>query len=183
VVSAYVEHDSCAGWHFAYTQREQQAVAALISSTRSLRRAILVAWFDAVDPSLEGYHPAVELDLIIADVNGWARFATGERDEGHPVELLTVAEHGAATSPVRLGKAMYANRPFVAAERIRAAGAEYVRTGRRPESVSWQRRVGLVPEGPFGRRLVAENDLPPLLDWSYPQQAQPWTYDPPPQSM
>ncbi|MPZ82536.1 MAG: hypothetical protein GEV28_19890 [Actinophytocola sp.] len=183
VVSAYLEYDSCAGWYFGYTRREQQAIADLVSTTTSLGRAILFVWFDAVDPYLEGRHPAVSLDLIITGDTGWARFTTDERADGAPVTLLTVDEHNLSPSRVRLGREIYTDRPFLPADRIRGAGAEYVSTGHLPESVSWQRRAMMVPQGPFGKRLVAEEDLPPKLDWSYPKQAQPWAYDPPPLPM
>lgn len=180
VVSAYLEHGSSEAWHFAYTSEQQEQIATVISKDPSLRRAIVVAWYDAVDPYREGYHPAVELDLIITGAAGWGRFATGEREDGHPVMLLTVDENSASPTAVRLGRELYADRPFLPAERVRAAGAQYVRTGHRPDSVRWQRRTGVVPRGPFGRQLVAEEDLPPRLDWSYPQKARPWASDPPP---
>jgi hypothetical protein len=182
VVSAYLEHGSCAGWYFGYTRQEQRAIADLIGTTTSLGRAILFVWFDAVDPHLEGRQPAVSLDLIMTGDTGWARFTTGERVDGVPVTLLTVDEHDPAPSRVRLGREIYSDRLFLPADRIREAGAEYVSTGDLPESVTWQRRATIVPQGPFGKRLVAEEDLPPKLDWSYPKQAQPWAYDPPPLS-
>jgi hypothetical protein len=31
--------------------------------------------------------------------------------------------------------------------------------------VAWQRRIGLVAQGPFRRRLVPEAELPPRLEW------------------
>ncbi len=113
VVSAYLEYDSCAGWHFGYTQQEQQAIADLISTTALLGRAILFVWFDAVDPYLEGREPAVSLDLIITGDTGWARFNTDERADRAPVTLLTVDEHNPAPSRVRLGREIYTDRPFL----------------------------------------------------------------------
>lgn len=180
VVSAYLEYDSCAGWHFGYTQQEQLAIADLISTTMSLSRAILFVWFDAVDPHLEGREPAVSLDLSITGGIGWARFNTDERPERVPATLLTVDEHNPAPSKVRLGREIYLDQPVLPADRIRGAGAEYVSTGQLPESVTWQRRATIMPRGPFGKWLAAEEDLPPQLDWSYPKQARPWAYDPPP---
>ena len=171
VVSAYLEHGSCAGWYFGYTRQEQRAIADLIGTTTSLGRAILFVWFDAVDPYLEGREPAVSLDLIITGDTGWARFNTDERADGAPVTLLTVDEHNPAPSRVRLGREIYTDRPFLPADRIREAGAEYVSTGHLPE---WS-----VPTSHW----VAEADLPSKLDWSYPKQAQPWAYDPPPLPM
>lgn len=94
--------------------------------------------------------------------------------------LLTVDEHNPTPSKVRLGREIYTDRPFLPADRIRQAGAEYVNTGHLPQSVTWQRRATMVPQGPFGKRLVAEEDLPPKLEWSYPKQAQPWAHDPAP---
>lgn len=174
VVSAYLEYDSCAGWRFGYTRQEQQAIADLISTTASLGGAILFVWFDAVDPYLEGREPAVSLDLIITGDTGWARFNTDERADGAPVTLLTFDAHNPAPSRVRLGREIYTDRPFLPADRIREAGAEYVSTGHLPASVAWQRRATMVPRGPFGKRLVAEAELPSKLDWSYPKQAQLW---------
>jgi hypothetical protein len=180
VVSAYLEYDSCAGWHFGYTQQEQQAITDLISTTTTLSRAILFVWFDAVDPYLEGREPAVSLDLIITGDTGWARFNTDEREDRAPVTLLTVDERNPTPSRVRLGREIYTDRPFLPADRIRQAGAEYVNTGHLPKSVTWQRRAAMVQQGPFGKRVVADEDLPPKLEWSYPKQAQPWAHDPPP---
>jgi hypothetical protein len=180
VVSAYIEHGTCTRWHFGYNRREQDALAELIHTDPSLRRAILVTWFDAVDPFMEGHHPVVDLDLIIAGPIGWAKFATAEREDGVTVNLITTDERNVAPSPVRLGRETYADRPFLPVERIRAAGAEYIRTGRLPDSVVWQRRTSLVQEGPFGQQIVADNDLPPNLELAYPKHAQPWAHDPPP---
>jgi hypothetical protein len=184
VVSAYVEHGSHTAWHFGYSRAEQDAIAELLSSVPGLRRALLFAWFDAVDPYFEGHQPAAHLDLIIEGATGWAMFPTGAHEDRMPVVLLTVDEHNPVSRAVRLGRReIYANHPFLPAERIRTAGVEYLRTGRLPTSVAWQRRAMLVPQGPFGRQLVAEHDLPPELDWSYPEPAQPWAHDPPPLSM
>ena len=95
--------------------------------------------------------------------------------------LLTRDESVLTPSPVRLGaREIFADVPYVPAERVRAGGAQYVRTGRLPWSVAWQRRTGLVAQGPFGRQLVPEEELPPRLEWNYPKQAQPWAHDPPP---
>jgi hypothetical protein len=179
VVSAYIEHGTCARWHFGYNRREQDALAELVLTDSSLRRAILVAWYDAVDPDVEGRHPTYDLDLTIIDSIGWAKFATGERDGGYPVILLTRDDSGGAQGPVRLGREIYGNRPYIPATRIRAAGAEYIRTGRLPESLTWQRRACLVAQGSFGQQSVAGTDLPPELEWRYPEQAQPWAHDPP----
>lgn len=181
VVSAYLEYGSHASWHFGYTRKQQQHIAELITSADALRRALLYAWFGAVDPNTEGGTPVRHLDVIITGRTGWAIFHTGERVDRYPMRLLTVERHNPSSSLVRLGeREIYTDRPFVEADRIRAAGAEYLKTGRVPESVSWQRRANLVPQGPFARRLVAEEDLPPQLDWSYPKRAQPWAFDPPP---
>ena len=73
VVSAYLEHSQCACWHFAYTRAEQERVAEVVGGDTSLRRAILVAWSEAVDPDREGHHPGVELDLILTGARAWAR--------------------------------------------------------------------------------------------------------------
>ncbi|WP_245811931.1 hypothetical protein [Actinophytocola xinjiangensis] len=180
VVSAYLECDSRAGWRFGYTRQEQRAIADLIRTTTFLSRAILFVWFDAVDPYLEGREPAVSLDLIVTGDTGWARFTTDEREDRAPVALLTVDEHNSAPGRVRFGRQIYADRPFLPADQIRRAGAEYVNTGHLPQSVTWQRPATMVPRGPFGKRVVAEEDLPPQLEWSYPRQAQPWAHDPPP---
>jgi hypothetical protein len=182
VVSAYIEHGTCHQWHFGYNQREQDALAELILTDPSLRRAILITWGDAVDPYdplMEGHRPVVDLDLLIDGPIGWAKFATAEHEAGQTVNLIT-ADNRDVPSPVRLGREIYADQPFLSAERIRAAGAEYIRTGRQPDSVAWQRRTSLVPQGPFGRQIVAEDDLPPNLAVAYPKQAQPWAHDPPP---
>jgi hypothetical protein len=180
VVSAYLEHNSCASWHFGYTKREQEAIAKLVSKVPNLRRALLFAWSDAVDPHIEGHQPATHLDLIITDDSGWAVYPTGERHERYPVELLTVDEHNDTPSPVRFGRrAIFADRPDLPVDQIRQAGVEFIQTGELPTSVAWQRRVGLVPLGSFGRHVVAEKELPPTLDWSYPDRAQPWAIDPP----
>lgn len=180
VVSAYVEHGAHAAWHFGYSRKEQEAVVDALGAVPDLRRALLFAWFDAVDPHVEGHQPAAHLDLIIGGATGWARFSTGTREDGAPVVLLTVDERNSVSSAVRLSRReIYARSPFLPAERIRSAGMEYLRTGRLPTSVGWQRRAKLVPQGPFGRQIVAEHELPPELDWSYPKQAQSWTNDPP----
>jgi hypothetical protein len=182
VVSAYIEHGTCTRWHFGYNRHEQDAIAELILTDPSLRRAILITWYDAVDPFdplMEGHRPVVDLDLLIDGPIGWAKFATAEHEAGQTVNLIT-AGNRAVPSPVRLGREIYADQPFLSAERIRAVGAEYLRTGHQPDSVAWQRRTSLVPQGPFGRQIVAEDDLPPSLELVHPKQAQPWAHDPPP---
>jgi hypothetical protein len=180
VVSAYIEHGSHAGWHFGYARKEQEAIARLVASAPELRRALLFVWFDAVDPYIEGRQPAAHLDLTVGAATGWALFPTDEHEDGHPVTLLTMDEHRSAANAVRLGhREIYADRPLLPAARIRAAGTEYIRTGRLPTSLTWQKRAALVPQGPFGRQLVPDHDLPPKLDWTYPKRAQQWAYDPP----
>lgn len=181
VVSAYLEHGECAGWHFAYSRAQQDRVADVVANDGMLRRAILAVWFDAVDPWMEGRHPAEELDLMLTGSTGWARLPTDEREDRMPVTLLSVDEQLGDPSPVRLGeREVFARSPEVPAEQLRAAGVEYIQTGRRPTSVNWQRRTELVPVGPFGRRVIPEADVPHRLEWTYPKQAQPWAHDPPP---
>lgn len=181
VVSAYLEYAEHNGWHFAYTREEQREIAELIGSARSLRRGLLFAWPEAVDPGREGGSPARHLDLMITGTTGWAVFHTGRREARRSLELLTVDERDAVSNAVRFGeRVIYADRPFLPEARVRAAGIEFVRTGELPENVTWQHPTGVVPQGPFGRQVVAEESLPPRLDWKYPKRAQQWVVDPPP---
>ena len=165
VISAYVERGSCSGWHFAYTAGERESLVKVVSNSPDLKRASVYAWHEAVDPDAEGHQPGAYLDLILEGESGWARYPTGKRADGQPVTLLTFDESRTARQAVRLGRRLiFADRPFLPAGRIRAAGVEYIRTGERPTVVAWQDRIGLVPQGAFGAEIAAEADLPPRLE-------------------
>ncbi|HEX3649536.1 MAG TPA: hypothetical protein VHV49_14005 [Pseudonocardiaceae bacterium] len=168
VVSAFIVHGDCSGWHMAYTRREQEALAELFTTAPELRHANLFVWAEQVGPYMDGHHPSQYLTLVVPGSTGHARFHTGQNEDRHPVTLLTTDERP-ASGPVRLGREMYEHEPSIPAQRLRVAGAEYVRTGQLPTAVAWQGRSGLTPWNALrdpNRQLppaLADEPLPPEM--------------------
>lgn len=169
VVSARFEYATGSPcWHFGYSRAQQHGIADVLSSSHALRCALLMVWYDAVDPDLDGYHPVARLTVHLGREAGWVEFISGERrEDGSNIGHVSVSP-GAADAPVRIGRDIYQARPNVSLELARSAGVEYVNTGSLPQSIRWQRPTDRVPQGAFGRQLVPDEDLPPrfLLEGS-----------------
>jgi hypothetical protein len=77
---------------------------------------------------------------------------------------VTVDERNRVASTVRFGeRAIYADGPFLPAERIRTARVEYIRTGELPETVMWQRRTALSARAVLGAESSPRRTCPHSL--------------------
>lgn len=161
-LSLRIEHGGRSQWFFGSNPEEQEQVIERLHTVEAETIEIFPWDEDVVRPELEWW-PVRRMIVYLRGRRAVAAFNTGERKERRSLVLLS-ANTSVPDAPVRFGHdAIYRSNPILDVGRILDVAVEFARTNVQPTSVEWQEPSSYVPNGPFGKRLVDESDLPPRL--------------------